>query len=418
MPPASPPWNAENVFEPVPYAKVWSREPGESLAPEDTPVKTRQWPGYEPLGIRFYSWMFHPDITVGGLYNSNVFASETDKHSDVAAVVEPSLTASSLWGRHQLSFKAYTKSTEYSRYSGLDQTDASVRMKGRVDVRHDIKLLFNLRAAYLHEEVGSLSSPTSAIEPTPYGYTFADVTYWQQFNRLAVSAGGRNENYSFGSTRAQNGTIIEQDSRDGSINVAHGRVDYALSPTWGVFSALEVNERRLRGTTTESLSSKGYRSLSGVNFQLTPLIGGEIGVGYASQNFDAAAIGMVGGPAYRALLTWSPTRSLDIKLKAEEITTEAVDTVASAVRADALMIGADYELRRNVVLSTTGTYEKDKFFGQTRRDTVYMATAGLSYLANRYSSISLQYKYIKRDSNLPTSNYDKHEVGIDVSAHF
>lgn len=381
-------------------------------------MKTRQWPGYEPVGIRANAWMFYPALLVGGLYDSNVFASNSDKHGDIAGVVRPSLLVKSLWGRHQLDFAGYVDTRQYSRYSSLDQSNASIRMKGRIDVRHDIAVLFNLRAAYLHEEVGSLSSPAGAVEPTPYGYTHEDVTYWQQFNRLAVSFGARNENYDYGETRAQNGTTINQDSRDGAVNVAHGRVDYALTPDWGVFAAFEGNDRNLRGSSSGSLSSRGYHALSGFNFQLTSLIGGEIGAGYTSQRFDDPSIGTVDGPAYRALLTWSPTRSLDVHFKAEEITTEAVDTVTSAVRADALMVGADYELRRNLVLSTTGSYEKDRFYGQTRQDNVYAATAALSYLLSRFGSVSLQYKYVNRDSNLPSAIFDKHEIGIDATVHF
>jgi hypothetical protein len=415
---APPPWSAETVFEPVPYAQLWSQDLSEPLAPEDTPVKNRQWPDYQPPGIVFHGWMFHPSISAGALFNSNVFASNTDQRADIAAIVNPSLTASSLWERNQLDFDAYVKSTEYDRYSSLDQTDASVRMKARIDVRHDIKVLINLRAANLHEEVGSLSTPASAISPTPYTYTYADVTYWQQFNRLSVSFGGRNETYNYGSTQAENGTTINQDSRDGTVSVAHGRVDYALLPDIGIFTAVEDNQRRLRGTPTQSLDSKGYQSLSGINFQLTSLIGGEIGLGYTTQNFDDPTIGTVSGPTYRALLTWSPTRSLDFRLKGEEFTTEVVDTVASAVRADTISLGADYELRRNLVLSATGTYENDKFFGETRRDNDYIATTSLNYLLNPYNSVGLKYKFIKRDSNLPASNYNQNEVEIDVSAQF
>ncbi len=417
-PPPLPPWSAQEVFQPVPYAELWSRTPGQSIAPEDTPVKTRQRPGYDPVGIRFHSWMFYPQVTAGAFYNSNVFASNINKQSDFIGEFQPSIKATSLWDRHQLNFDAYSRSLEYSRFSGLDQTDASVRMSGRIDVRHDIAILFKLRAAYLHEEVGSLSSPTGAIQPTPYGYTFEDVTYWQQFNRLAVSFGARNENYNFGSTRAQNGAVINQDSRDGSINVGHARVDYAISPNIGLFTAFEGNERNLRGTPTSSLSSTGYHALSGVNFRLTSLIGGEVGAGYTSQRFDDPRIGTVAGPAYRALITWSPTRSLDIKLKGEEITTEAVDTITSAVRASAIQLGADYELRRNLIFSMSAAYEHDKFFGQVREDNVYAVNAGLDYLLNRISSVGLRYKFVRRNSNLPTSTYDRHEIGIDVTAHF
>ena len=417
-PAATPPWNAETVFEPVPYAQLWSRYPGEKVNPEDTPVRTRQWPGYEPVGIRYHSWMFYPSLSVGGLYDSNVFASNKRKKADIAAVVQPSLRVTSLWDRHQVTFDTYVRSEQYNRYSSLDQTDASARMKGRIDLRHNSAIIYNLRAAYLHEAVGSLSSPLGAIEPTPYSYTREDVSYWQPFNRLSASFGLRNENYDYGSTRAKNGSIINQDARDGSIYAAHGRVDYAFSANLGMFTALEGNVRDLRGSPSGSLSSQGYRSLTGLNFGLTRLISGEIGAGYTSQRFENPTIGTVNGPAFRAILTWSPTRSLDIKGKAEEITTEAVDTIASAVRARAAMLGVDYEFRRNITLSMFASYENDKFFGEDRRDNVYSAGASLQYLLNRYSSAALRYKYQNRKSNLSSATYDKHEIGLDVTAHF
>jgi hypothetical protein len=417
-PPASPPWNAESVFEPVPYAKWWSRYPGERIDVEDTPVVTRRWLGYEERGIRSGSWMYFPSVSVGALYDSNVFATQSDHKSDVAAVENPSLRVTSLSERSPVTFDAYVKARQYSHYSDLDQTDASVRAKGRIDVSHDSGFLYNFQAAYLHEAVGSLSSPLNAAQPTPYAYTHENVTYWKQLARLTMSFGLRNDNYDFGSTRAQNGTTINQDSRDGSIYAAHARIDYAYGANLGFFTAFEGNLRDLKGTPSGSLSSHGYRSLTGLNFSLTHLIGGEIGAGFTSQRFDDPTIGTVNGPAFRALLTWSPRRSIDVKFKAEEIATEAVETVASGVRAQSLMLGVDYELRRNVVFSTFAGYENDKFFGQDRRDNVYSATAGLKYLLNRYSSVALNYKYVNRNSNVSSAVYDKHEIGVDVTAHF
>lgn len=417
-PPASQPWNAETVFEPVPYAQLWAHYPGENIAPEDTPVSTRRWPGYEPVGVRYHAWMFHPSLSVGGFYDSNVFASNTDKKSDVAAVVRPSLRVDSLWDRHQLSIDAYATAVRYSHYAGLDETDASARVRGRIDISRDSAVLYNMRVAYLHEAVGSLSSPLGAVEPTPYGYTHANVTYWQRFNRLSISFGARHETYDYGSTVAQNGSTINQDSRDGSILAGHGRIDYAVSSNLGAFAAFEADARNLKGSSAGSLSSHGSRMLAGVNFSLTHLIGGEIGAGYTSRRFEDPTIGTVAGPSFRALLTWSPTRSIDVKLKAEEITTEAVETVVSAVRARAVVLGVDYEFRRNVVLSAFGSYENDKFVGQDRSDNVYAATMNVQYLLNRFNSVGLRYKYVNRDSNVSSAVYDKHEIGLDVTARF
>jgi hypothetical protein len=306
----------------------------------------------------------------------------------------------------------------YKNNPGLDYTNASLKGRGRYDIAHDTQLLMSFRGGHFNEEVGSVSSPAGAAQPTPYDLWSGDVTYRKAFNRLIGSVGVSFTSYDFGATRAQNGTIINQDSRDGNIYTVHGRLEYVVSPNFGLFTALEGNERDLRGTPTQALSSSGVRALTGVDVKLTNLVRGEFGVGYARQAFDAATIGTIEGPAYRAQLTWSPTRMLDVRFNAEQIVTEASDTSASGVRADALQVALDYEFRRNVVLSFGYTYELDKFFGQDRRDTVSSTTAELKYLLNRHSSIGLRHRYISRESSLPSFTYDKHELGINVTAQY
>jgi hypothetical protein len=417
-PSASPPWSSLDVFDPVPFAQLLSRDPADIAGPEDSPVKTRTQPGYESVGLRTGPWIFNPTITAGALYDSNVFATGSGKRSDLSTTVQPSLGVSSLWERHSLDIEGSFRSKWYRAFSQLNQNDANVRVRGRIDVWHDAAILTTFRAASLHEGVGSLTSPTGAVEPTPYSLASGDVTYWQRINRLAGSIGVRRDYYNYGSTRAQDGSIINQDSRDGRVDVAHARLDYAISSKVGVFSAIEVNKRDLRGTPTQSLSSDGYRSLSGFNVQLAHTINGEFGAGYASQKFIDPTIGTIAGPAYRATINWSATRLLDVHLKAEQIVTEASDTVVGGIRADAIQLGADYELRRNLVLSVAGTLERDKFFGQTRTDNVLSTLTELKYSLNRYSYISLQHQYFRRDSSAPGSSYDKHEVGLNVTARY
>ena len=79
-------------FAPTSLQDLTDPDSREEVAPEDMPVKTRQQPGYEPVGIRADSWMFTPALISGGFYDSNVFSSNTIKKSDLAAVVEPTLT--------------------------------------------------------------------------------------------------------------------------------------------------------------------------------------------------------------------------------------------------------------------------------------------------------------------------------------
>ena len=99
------------------------------MAPEDTPVAVAGSSlDDEPVGIRAGSWMFSPAaVSFGGFYDSNVFASNTTKRSDIAAVIEPSLRAHGrLWEQHGIDLTLDTQSTTYSQKSGLDQTNASL----------------------------------------------------------------------------------------------------------------------------------------------------------------------------------------------------------------------------------------------------------------------------------------------------
>jgi uncharacterized protein (PEP-CTERM system associated) len=118
------------------------------------------------------------------------------------------------------------------------------------------------------------------------------------------------------------------------------------------------------------------------------------------------------------MLTWSPSRQIDVHLNAEQIVTVASDTTATGILANAVQIGVDYEFRPNVTLLTAATYEKDRFFGQPREDNVYALGAGINYQLNNVASISLRYRYTRRDSNIPDASFDKHQVGINASAHF
>ena len=417
-PPRAPPWNAHEVFEPIVFPDWWNRDDRDKREPEDRPVKTRQHPGYEAVGIRAGSWMYYPSMTLAGLYDSNVFLSNVNKRSDMALLVAPTLRAHTLWERHEVDLQLSGRSYFYRENPGLDQNNASLTGRGRFDIAHDRAILTRFEAAHLNIDVGTLTSPAGAVEPTPYNLLSGDVAYRQEFNRLTASVGGRVTSYDYGSTRSQNGAVINQDSRDGQIYTAYGRADYAVSPKFGYFGAIESNHRDLRGTSAQSLSSDGYRALGGVTIEFSRLVMGEIGAGYASQRFDFPQIGTVDGPTYRAMLVWSPRRTVDVWLKAEELVTQISETSVSSVRARAAQLGIDYELLRNVVVSASGMYENDKFVGQLRDDNVYTTRAEVKYLLNRFSSFSLRHNYTQRDSNIPTNSYDRHEVSVHVTARF
>jgi hypothetical protein len=413
-----PPWNALNPFEPTPLPILSDPDTRDPVAPEDTPVGKRVWPDYAPRGIRYGPWMYYPTATAGVFYDSNVFSSPTNRQDDFATRFSAGLRAHSLWERHALDLSLQTESKFYRKHSSLNQTDVDFNAKGRFDIDHSTQLLGALQAAYLHDEVGSLTSPTGAIEPTPYSFFSTGVALRKEFGRITASVGGRLDSYDYGSVRAANGSLINQDARDGQVYSVHGRVDYAFSEKLGLFALLENNKRDLRGTPTASLDSSGYRALAGLNIELTHLIKGEFGAGYLRQNFVSPTIGDISGPAYRALLTWSPTRRLDVHFDAEQMVTTTADTSVIGALANSFQFGADYEIKPGFVLSPLFIYEKDDFKGQPRKDDVYAAELRLRRAFNHWAGASIYYRYLHRHSNIPLDNYEKHVIGINTSVQF
>jgi hypothetical protein len=423
-----PPWNALQVFEPSQLRPLVDPDFADPIEPSDTPVSTRSYPEYEPVGIRNGSWMFSPTLTGGGFFDSNVFSTNTGMQGDVAGQIGGGLRAHTLWERHGIDIQATTLNTSYSHFNTLDQTDVSLKGNAHYDFDNSTTFLTGFQAAFLHEGVGSLNSPTGAIQPTPYSLFSVDGTFRKEFGRATASVGTRVDSYNYGSVLAANGTTINQSSRDGQVYKTHGRVDYSFSEKSSVFTAVEGNWRNLQGTPaqplsaqafTQGVSSQGYRVMGGFDVELTHLITGEIAGGYMAQHFFSSSIGNIEGPTYRAMLTWSPTRLIDVHFNAEQVVTESSDTTSTGIRASAVQLGFDYEFRRNIIFSAATTYERDSFYGEPPRlDYVYDADVRLKYLLSNITSLTLYYHFIRRDSSIPIDSFDKHMVGINASARF
>ena len=197
-----PPWNAQHVFEPAPLPQLTDLDTRKDVAPEDTPVKNRQHPEYTPPGIRGGAWMFNPWVLAGTFYSSNVFASPSNPQSDIAANLGAGLRAHTLWERHGIDIQLSTDSLLYARHPGLDQTDVTLAGLGHYDIDHSTQLLGFFKAAYLHEEVGALTSPTGAVKPTPYSLISGDLTLRKEFGRVTTAVGASVDSYNFGSTVA------------------------------------------------------------------------------------------------------------------------------------------------------------------------------------------------------------------------
>src|SRR5690606_5077372 len=106
-------------------------------------------------------------------------------------------------------------------------------------------------------------------------------------NRLRVSIEGAAVKTDYANARNLAGVVIDTRSRDNTTLSVRARAEYQQSPSFGYFVQGTYNTRDFATAPAfnPKRDSKGYELLAGINFELSALARGEVGVGYLKQSF-------------------------------------------------------------------------------------------------------------------------------------
>src|SRR3546814_14316191 len=96
----------------------------------DVSVLGRPRPEVDPLNIRVGSLIIAPRIDFRATYNDNVFATESDEESDFITTIAPSVTVSSDWTRHGLSFSAQATDLPHAENESENRTSYGADHEG------------------------------------------------------------------------------------------------------------------------------------------------------------------------------------------------------------------------------------------------------------------------------------------------
>ena len=185
----------------------------------------------------------------------------------------------------------------YFDLNSQDYTNFSGELDGRVDITRDLVATAGVKGFVGEQQVDELEFPLIA---GPSGTLSSDtVEFWgtlnKSFNRFQVGVGAAHKIYNYDDI-----DLIDQDFRDSDVTTVGGRLRYAFSPGYAVFSDFRYNWRDYR--IDDNDNSEGWRALAGVQFEVTRLLRGEVGVGYQEQDYDNPLIGTVSGLSYEAAL--------------------------------------------------------------------------------------------------------------------
>jgi hypothetical protein len=365
----------------------------------DVTVMQRPREGYEARGLREGAFLIYPQISIAPTYDDNIYATSSDTTSDTIWKIQPQVTVQSDWNRHSLSAFALASINQYSQHSTENTTDYTVGANGRLDVDHATQVTGRAIYQRATEPRTSVNSPAGALKPVRYDLWDFGAVGTHEFDRILGTLRIESQTYSYDNPPSKTGGTIDQAFRDRTVTLYGGRVDYALSPKTALFVDLQGEDHSQKHTSVADQTnrdSKGYQVLGGVDFEVTALMRGNIGVGYRRETFSDPKSQPLKGWSADARLEWFPTQLTTVTFTGGRTIEDSAIPGAPAYLSTNVTARVDHELLRNVILTGQAGYGDDKYTGVNREDHRESAGVGGSYLINRNVGVSLNYNYSKQ----------------------
>ena len=397
----------------------------QSLTPFDRDVSsdvlTRPHPEYDPLGIHVSNFLVYPSLYLGGTYDDNIYGLPNGT-SDVVGVIKPEVSAVSQWSRHQLTADLTAEFDEYADHSAESADQFNATLRGRIDVDRNTQITILGSEALITEPRTSPDSLAAFQEPVQYTEGQIDVGAYHTFDRIRLSGSVNFANYQYQNVKLANGETYDERSRDESSIYEVLRADYAIGPKITAFVSVSPNQSFFDEQPPQvqlNYNSEGVSLLGGVDFQVTHLITGEIGMGYYTQHYDDAHFGEASGFDYNAQMKYFPTQLTTVTLKVQHSIAPSGIPQSPSTFENVGSLGVDYELLRNCVISAHGEYDQYTYPGLSRRDDRYGAGAQVRYLLNRAITLTLSFNHLTQTSDGLGRGYDfdDNQVSVGVTLH-
>lgn len=388
----------------------------EPLRPET--VTTRERPELDPLGIRAGAFWFYPAVTLEGVHDDNIYATDNDEESDFITHLRPELAIQSDWGRHELNFIAGSDIGRYNDNTDEDYEDYLVSLDGRLDV-HERNNLAG-RAGFAHEHESRDSPDDSARfgrDPTTYDTSSLSAAYRHRFNRLALRVGGTFDRIDYDNVTALDGSTIDNGDRDRDVSALLAQLNYELVPDYSAFLRTrykDISYDQKYDNNGLQRSSDGYEIDVGTELFLSGVMFGEVFIGYIDRNYDDSSLKDIDDFTGGAALTWLPSGLTTVTFAVERDIAETIVGDTSGILETQGSVEVDHELLRNLLLNARVVARDEDFEGTSRNDDYLGIGLGAKYMMNRNLYLNMGYTYLDRDSNADGEDFTDNRVMVGI----
>ena len=402
-------------------------------ASDDADVsKERGISDYQQQGIRAGSFTILPKMDLKNEYISNLYyrPSGPSVKDSYIAHYKPGLNINSNWSRNALNLAIDSDLTQYTfQGNNNDYQNVKTKLSGRLDTVRDSHFDSSFAYNKLTENRGSPDLGVAALTPTFYDTKVIDNFYKHQFNRISTKAGLNATRYDYDDVQTGANYTLQMHTRNRWMYTPEIRLGYLIQPQYEAFVKFEYKEAaydtlvRANGIgDAVNRNSTGYNATTGLAFDLTDLVTGDISVGYIERKYESSLLKTISGVNGFLNLKWRPTAITTVNGGVFRNINETTQANVSGIFSTGVNLGVEHELKRNVQLHAGGNFNYLDYNNNTaaaaRTDNMYSANVGTKYLVNRYFNADLSYTYQNRDSTLNTALYDVNQVMLNLRAQY
>ena len=389
------------------------------VQPEDRPLRAQSVlqhprPDYDPVPITLGTFEVFPSIELGGSYDSNIYATPSNKTKDGIFTVRPAVSAFSNWNRHALAMTSYGDLTFYTDKTAENYNNAVTQLQGRYDIMAQTWLAARGGFQPLAEPRSSPDT-ASGSEPTIFDVAKGGLSAYRGPGKIKLGTDYDVTHYDYSDTPSSAGTI-DQDYRNRLHHELSGKFGYDLTENFKPYVKGGYNWREYDHTSTRS--SEGYEAVVGTVADFGGITSGELYVGYMAQDYDKFFVGNVNdGVKFGGRLEWNVTGMTSLALEANRTIEETTDANFSSYKVTGGSATLTHELLRNVLIEGDFSFSRDDYVGNGKRqDDTVSAGTGSRWFINRYLYSDLLYNWSHRMSDQGGVGYAKHIVSVRVGA--
>lgn len=325
----------------------------QSLDSEPSDVAgNRSQPAYDPVGIRSGKLMIRPSLTISPDFSSNVFTTADDPRSDASVSIVPAIAAAITEPGANFSLYGEARIRRYATYSTQDDEQFRVDAGGSTELPSGFFLSAGIGWADTTAARGTVANDLSVGDPLKMRELRSRISLRKTFNRLYASIGLSAARSTYEDVDLDDGSVIDQSFRNSRRSGGTLTLGYEVSPLLALETRATYDVYRY--SDARPLTNRDAESYSigvGLRYQITQLLTAEFNAGLRQQKFDNPLFAKIKGVALFGRLRWYPTPLISVRADlAQSTTTSTLDQV-SAVTVTDFTLGADYEFRRNVLIT-------------------------------------------------------------------